>query len=78
MSAFPVYDDRYIKTKIRTYGNKVYTNFCSLCVPENVDSLLVYEDKYFLQIYLHDCADKTVDKLVIVYLDDNLFESDEN
>ena len=30
----PVYDDRYIKTKIRTYTNKVNTNFCGLNVPE--------------------------------------------
>ena len=27
LNALPVYDYRYIKTKIRTYGNKVYTNF---------------------------------------------------
>ena len=27
LNALPVYDDRYIKTKIRTYGDKVYTNF---------------------------------------------------
>ena len=26
--ALPVYDDTYIKTKIRTYGDKIYTNFC--------------------------------------------------
>ena len=28
-----VYDGRYIKTKIRTYGNKVFTNFRGLNVP---------------------------------------------
>ena len=28
------YDDRHIKTKIRTYRNKVYTNFRGLNVPE--------------------------------------------
>ena len=33
LNALPVYDDRYIKTKIRTYGDKVYTNFCGLNVP---------------------------------------------
>ena len=26
-SPLPVYDDRYMKTKIRTYGDKVYTNY---------------------------------------------------
>ena len=35
LNALPVYDDRYIKTKLRTHGNKVYTNFLGLMVPEN-------------------------------------------
>ena len=30
LKALSVYDDRYIKTKIRTYGDKVYLNFCDL------------------------------------------------
>ena len=30
-----VYDDRYIKTKITTYVDKVYTNFRDLNVPED-------------------------------------------
>ena len=29
------YDKRYIKTKIRTYGNNVYTNFRGLNVSED-------------------------------------------
>ena len=48
----PVYDDRYIKTKIRTFNDKVYTNFHGLNMPEDdiecesftiisIDSLLV-------------------------------------
>ena len=35
LNALPVYDDRHIKTKIRTYGDKVYTNFFGLNVPED-------------------------------------------
>ena len=35
LNALPVYDDRYIKTKIGTYGDKVYTNFGGLNVPED-------------------------------------------
>ena len=30
LNALPVYDDRYIKTIIRTYSDKVYTNFREL------------------------------------------------
>ena len=36
LNALPVYDDRYIKNKIRTYGSKVYTNFHGLNVSEDI------------------------------------------
>ena len=35
LNVLPVYDGRYIEAKVRTYGDKVYTNFCGLNVPEN-------------------------------------------
>ena len=35
LDALPVYDDRYIKTKIRTYRDNVYTSFCGLNVTED-------------------------------------------
>ena len=35
LTALPVYDNRYIKTKIRTYNDEVYTNFRGLNVPES-------------------------------------------
>ena len=84
----PVYDNRYIKTKIRTYDDKVYTICFSLNVSEDgvkcesstvisINSLLVYGKKYYLQGYLDSCAYKIVDKQMIDYLDDgNLFEAD--
>ena len=33
--ALPVFNDRYLKTKIRTYVDKIYTNFHGLNVPED-------------------------------------------
>ena len=62
LNALPVYDGRYIKTKIRTFGDKVYTNFRGINLPKSnikcesyivisIDSLLVYEEKYYLQAY---------------------------
>ena len=59
MNALPIYDDRYIKTKITTYGCKFCGYFRGLNVLEDevecesftiisVDSLLVYENKYCL------------------------------
>ena len=87
MNALSVYDDRYIKTKIRTYGDKVYCNFPSLNVPEDdvdcesftvisIDSLPVYESKYYQQVYLGNCVYKSVNTQMLDYLDENLFESD--
>ena len=35
LNALPFYDDRYIKTKIRASGEKVYTNFRGLNVLED-------------------------------------------
>ena len=59
LNALPVYADRYIKTRIRTYSDAVYANYRGLNVPEDDikfesftvisnDSLLVYENKYYL------------------------------
>ena len=73
LNALPVFDDRYIKTKIRTYGDRVYTNFRGLNVPEDdiecesftvisIDFLLVYENKYYLQVCLGNCAYKNANK----------------
>ena len=78
-------DDRYTKAKIRTYSDKVYTSFCGLNVPEDdiecesftvisIDSLPAYENKYYLQIYLDNCAYKIANKQMTDYLDKNLFE----
>ena len=89
MDALPVYNDRYIKSKIRTYNDKVSTTFCGLNVPEDgvecgsfklisIDSLLVYENKYYLQILLDNCAHKIVDKQLIDYLCHYIFEADED
>ena len=85
LNALPVYDDRYTKTKIKTYGNKVYTNFRGLIVPEDdigyksftvisIDSLLVCAKKYYLQVYLNNCAYKIVNKQLTDYPVQNLFE----
>ena len=42
-NTLPVYDERYIKSKIKTYGDNVYNNFSGLNVSE---VKLVYENKY--------------------------------
>ena len=41
LNALPVYDDKYIKTQVRTYGDKLYTNFCGLNLLEDGASFLL-------------------------------------
>ena len=40
----------------------------------SIDSLLVYDKKYYIQVYLDNCAYKAVNKQMTDYLDENLFE----
>ena len=50
LNALPSYDDRFIKTKITTYGDKVYTNFCGLNVLEDgVESIISIDIFTYLQ-----------------------------
>ena len=55
-----IVDSRYVKSKIRTYGEKVYTNFLGLNMLEDgvkwesftiisIVSFLIYENKYYLK-----------------------------
>ena len=79
-----------IKIKVKTYAVEVYTNFCGLNVLEDsvkcesftiisINSLLVYNCKYYLQVvYLDNYAYKIMDKQMKDYLNDNLFETDED
>ena len=88
LNALPFYDNRYIKPKIRTYGDKVNANFRGLNVPENdiecestvisIYSSLACEIKQSLQFYLDDCAYKIVNKLMIDDFGDNLYGNDED
>ena len=84
-----VYDDVCIKNKIKTYDDKVCTKCRRLNVEEDGvecesftitsdDSWRVYENKYYLQVYLDNCAHKIMDKQITYYFGDNIFEPDED
>ena len=85
LNALPVYDDRYVKNLKWTFADNVYINFHGSNVPEYdvefesftvifIDCLLVYDKKYYLQVYLDNCSYKIVNKQMTDYLDENLFE----
>ena len=40
----------------------------------SIDFLLVYENKYYLHVYLENCVYKIVNKQMADYLDENLFQ----
>ena len=44
----------------------------------SIDSLLVYDKIYYSHVWLDNCAHKIVNKQLKDYLDDNLFEADED
>ena len=78
--------DIYMKAKKWTFGDKVYTNFRDLNIPGDdleceyftaisIEFLLVYENKYYLQVYLEKCAFKIANKQMTNYLDENFFEN---
>ena len=86
MNPLPIYGDRHIKNKVRTYVYKLYTNIYGLNVPEDdiecksftvisIDSLHIYKNKYYLQVYLDSCTYKIIDKWMIDYLRGNHFET---
>ena len=47
---------------------------CEYFTVTSIDSLLVYKNKYYQQIYLDNCAYKIENKQMADYLDDNIFE----
>ena len=44
----------------------------------SIDFLLLYENKYYMQVCLESCAYKIVEKQMINYYDENLFETDKD
>ena len=66
MDSEPVYGDKYIKTKINSYGDKVYTNFQGKKAPKEntaykslslimLDSVIKTSKKYYPQTLLEEC-----------------------
>ena len=69
-----IYDDQYIKTKVKTF-KMVKTLFSDDIIPEekvehecipciSVDSVLKKEKKYYLQLYLEQCKCKVKERKI--------------
>ena len=67
--SIPVYDEKYLKTKVREYDGVIKTNFLGNDVPKEnmhytciacitIDSVMKMEKKNFPQVYLEECKYK--------------------
>ena len=65
----PIYDDKYIKTKVKTFSSVINTLFSGdeipkekveyACIPAiSIDSVLRVNKKYYPQVYLEQCKYK--------------------
>ena len=85
----PVYgdDDKYIKTKIKTYAGSIITNFHNKKMPKEkapckclsiimINSIIRASKKYYLQTLLEECK-YTQEKIKIEnYINEDLEDSD--
>ena len=84
----PVYDDKYIKTKVKIFSSVINTLFsgdeipierveyvCISCV--SIDSVLKVTNKYHPQVYLEQCRYKIKKKELESFIDYEIdFDSD--
>ena len=79
-----MYNDKYIKTKIKIYNDKVYTNFQHNKIPKDneycaclsvilLDSIFVNSNKeYYPQIFLEECRYAIKDRIIINAINEDL------
>ena len=59
---------------ILTFVVRMCQTLNETCTVISIDSLLVSDNKYYLQVHLDNCAYKIVKKPMTDYLDENIFE----
>ena len=65
---------KFILTDFRGLNEPEDDIECKSFTVISIDSLLVYDEKYHLQVFLDNCTYKIVNKQMTDYLDENLFE----
>ena len=89
----PIYNDNYIKTKIKSYNNDIITNFRhesnNIKVPKedcsykclsliSLDSVIQMGKKYFPQTLLEECKYKVMKKKIKDLITDDFYLSSES
>ena len=83
----PVYDGKYIKTKVKTFNSMGSTLFSGNVIPKErnhyiciaticVDSVLKIDKKNYPQVYLEQCKYKIKKRELANFIDDDLTPND--
>ena len=79
----PMYDDKYIKTKVKTFNNTTNTLFSGDEIPKEIihyvcisaiciDSVLKTDKKNYPQVYLEQCQYKIKNIELVSFIDDEV------
>ena len=86
----PIYDDKYIKAKVKSFSNMINTLFSGDEIPKErnhyicnaaicIDSVLIVDKKNYPQVYLEQCKYKTKKRELTNFIDDEInLSSDES
>ena len=79
----PIYNDKYIKTKVKTFNNMINTHFLGDKIPQKIihyvciaatciDSVLRVDKKNYPRVYLEQCKYKTRKRKLVDFIDDEV------
>ena len=79
----PIYDDKYIKTKVKTFNNMINTLFSGDEIPKErnhyvsiasicIDSVLRVDKKNSPQVYLEQCKYEMKKRKLVYFIDDEV------
>ena len=79
----PIYDEKYIKTKVKTFNNVINTVFSNNEIPKernhytciaviNIDSVMKIDKKNYPQVYLEQCKYKAKKKKLVDFINAEL------
>ena len=85
----PIYDDKYIKTKVETFNNTINRLFSGDEIPKErihyvcisaicIDSVLKRHKKSYPQVYLEQCKYKIKKRELVRFIDDEVDLSSNN
>ena len=84
-----IYDDKYIKTKVKTFSNTIKTLFSEDEIPKEIihyvcisticiDSALRTDKKNYHQVYLEQCKYKIKKRELVSFIDDEVNRSSDD